>query len=133
MSGIERVIRVLFNRTFRRREIDIVLKRAHFEDNTLQMTMQHPEFAVIARELTNYFREIGADNYMTLTLYDPATLEAFELTLQRVKGRTVSQVNRRMQRLIRDIDENPIQARELIAEMNAELDWREAEVDASQS
>lgn len=49
---------------------------------------------------------------------------------QRVKGRTVSDVNKRMQKLIADIDENPVRARELIAEMRAELEWREGLVDA---
>lgn len=132
MTKLERIVRVLFNRTFHRREIEIALKRAHFEDNHLEMTMQHPQFAVIARELCAYFREVGGKNYMTLTLYDPATLEAFELTMQRVNGRTVSEVNGRMQKLITDIDRQPERARELIAEMNAEIDWHgEDAVDAT--
>lgn len=79
------------------------MKRLHIEDNTFDMTVKHPNIAIIADELGRYFIETGAVNHLVMTLFDPATIGAFELTMQKLDRPSPAEANKMLRKALTDV------------------------------
>lgn len=70
---------------------DIMIKEFGFKDNTMEITMQHPEFAIMTEGLVKYFKECGGVNYVEVGAYHEE-LGPFVITVQRKHGKTPAQL-----------------------------------------
>ena len=105
MSGAERIIRVLYNRVFRREEMKLMLEHVHFEDGKMDITARHKSVSVIASELGKYFQECGGVNYIEMQMFDPATIGLFTVTIRKSRGFEPSQVNDKLRGALESIYE----------------------------
>lgn len=105
MSTAERIIRVLYNRVFRREEMKLMLESIHYEEGKLEMTARHEAVAIIASELGQYFQEAGSANYVEMQMFDPATIGLFTVTIRKSRGLEPSQVNDKLRRALEEIYE----------------------------
>lgn len=103
MTRLERVARVLYNRTFRRKALAARISELHLKDDTLTVTVEHPQAVDIAAALVELFRDIGGVNYVAMRFLDPATLDAYECVIQKIGKRTPAQVNDDLDGLLRQV------------------------------
>ena len=113
MHHFTRRCHALFNPIFRRKQIKAEMVRSHFENGSLDLVVKHPDMAQIASIFGEYFISQGCVNYLTLTMFDKATIGTFELTMQRVGHPTPAQANTKMRDALEQIAENPIAAQTL--------------------
>ena len=82
----------IFNR--KQKRIDsIMIKEFGYKNNTLDITMQHPEFVTLTKGLVKYFKESGGINYVEVGTYHPE-LGPFVVTVQRKHGKTPAQLTK---------------------------------------
>lgn len=105
MGTIERVIRVLYNRVFRREEMNLMLEHVHFEHGKMEITARHEAVSIIASELGKYFQECGGVNYIEMQMFDPATIGLFTVTIRKARGLEPSQVNDKLRHALESIYE----------------------------
>lgn len=105
MGTIERVIRVLYNRLFRREEMKLMLEYVHFDRGAMEITAQHEAVSIIASELGKYFQECGGVNYIEMQMFDPATIGLFTVTIRKSGGKEPSQVNEALRDALESIYE----------------------------
>ena len=105
-----RVLRVLWNKAFRREQIDMLLKDVRFHDGTIDIVAQYPGVAIIARELGAYFINQKAVNYCEIGLFDPDTIGFFIVTIQKSGKRSPGSINADLRQALTSIIEHPEQA-----------------------
>lgn len=107
----KRTFKAAFNLVFRRREIDLKLKEFSIDENTWNIRVEHPQVTVIAEALGKYFIECGASNFLEMTMFDPASIGVFTLTMQRMGKPNDAKVRELMRQALETIYADPDQAR----------------------
>lgn len=113
---MNRKLKALFNRVFRRKEIALEFQRFHYENNKLEFSAAHPQIGIIAGELGKFFIEVGASNFLELTMFDPATIGTFKMTMQREGRLGDREVREKMRSALEQIHSHPEHDSYLIAD-----------------
>jgi hypothetical protein len=98
-----RTLKALFNQTFRKDEIDVIIKRLHFEDGTTEIEAEHPAFAILARQIADWFDKSGCVNYGSVRVFDQSSMRIFTVTVQRDGGATPAEVNTKLREALQAI------------------------------
>jgi len=82
----------LFNRTFRRKQVDLHIKRmsVDVEKSTAEIHMNHPIFVEFISSCTEIFDSSGAIKFLEMKFFDVATMREFEVTIKPSYGRLSS-------------------------------------------
>lgn len=133
MNSVERVIRVVYNRLFKREEMALMLEHVHFEKGVMEMTARHEAVSIIASELGKYFQECGGVNYIEMQMFDPATIGLFTVTIRKSRGKEPSQVNETLRNALESIYEltTDTDARETARVALTELGYLQDESEAT--
>lgn len=120
-------LRILFNRTFRRKEFELKLKsvNANFETDTLQVVGEHPFALKMAEEMVDLFIDSGATNYLELRLFNPADMNSYIFRIQRGKGATPAEINVHLRYALEHIEKKPEGAAEVAANVLREVGYKE--------
>ncbi len=93
MKKLKRYLQRRYNALFRQKHIRSRIKELSFkEDKTGKqwestVTVEHPELLVLTAALVESFYALGGVNYVSFIFLDPATLEDFEVVLQKRAGK----------------------------------------------
>jgi hypothetical protein len=102
-----RKLHALYNWIFRRKEIHLALKSMNVDDDRMNMVVEHPEIAVIASELGEFFIKCGGVNVLEMKMFDPATIGIFVLTMQREGHPSFADINETMREALEKIHQHP--------------------------
>lgn len=92
-----RRLKALYNRTFRKREIEAQLVSMNFQKGSMDAVLKYPGVAILASEVAGYFDESGGKNWVEFTMYDDASMRMFVVTIQRRGGETPAQKIKRLE------------------------------------
>ena len=92
------------SRVMRRFGDEIKITEMELKNNTLTMSAQHPEFVNLTKGLVYMFKTTGGTNYVSATVYD-IDLGKMEITLQRVNGKSVSEINAELKLKIKELED----------------------------
>lgn len=82
-----------FNRTFRRKQLDAVLKEFKYSNGNLDIVMEHPSVPVIARALIEFFKRTKGVNFVEFTVIDHANMEPYTISIRKTANPTPSEIN----------------------------------------
>ncbi len=88
-----RILRALFNRLFRRKEIELTLKRFEANGERWDLTLSHPLFESVAVEFTQLFADLKIRNYLEAKVFDPATITMYTFTIRKAESPTLGMIN----------------------------------------
>jgi hypothetical protein len=94
--GIRR-LKALYNRTFRKREIEAQLVSLDFQDGNMDAVLKFPGIAILTNQIAGYFDETGGKNWVEVTMFDNASMRMFVVTIQRKGGETPAQKIKRLE------------------------------------
>lgn len=76
-------IKRFINRTFRRNEVEMMVKNMSFDNGTMTATVSHPGVSIIAAELAQYFIGMKAVNFTEFSVVDYETMTPLLVTISR--------------------------------------------------
>ena len=83
---------------------EALIHSASFEGGEFNALLEHPLFGLIAQDLTNYFIEIGAENYMWMKLHSTKANADFVLTVKKDSGLSPEEKNERLEARIAELE-----------------------------
>lgn len=108
-----RTLKALFNVIFRRREV-MRIKELHYADDKLDIIYaDYPGIKVMAKELGEFFIKVGGTNFVQISLFDPATMATYDLTIQKRGRYFPSQVISQLRAALEMIQDDPSQAEQI--------------------
>lgn len=105
MNSVERVIRVVYNRLFKREEYSTALRQFSYEDSTLKALYEGADMRVIAEEVGRFFANSKAANFLEMRMFDPATMREYTMTVRPTDRPTPSEVAAEMRDALESIYE----------------------------
>lgn len=121
---MKRRLQALYNRLFRRKELEAILHSAHIEPGHMDLMIEHPSVAVIASELAQFFIKAGGVNYVEFEMVDRATIGYFIVTIQRRRAASPSQVNGKLKEALEKIADGDATPAETALNVLKELRYR---------
>jgi hypothetical protein len=97
------LLKGLLNRVKYRKEIDVMIKEAHYRGGKFEVTLEHPGFAMLAQEIGQMLRDYEAPNYLETRMFDPVTMRQYSITVQDRTRPTPAEVARILRRALEDI------------------------------
>lgn len=93
-------LQIKYNETFRKAEIQAILKSIKYEageEGKLDLIYEFPSVAILADEMARFFDAAGGKNYVEISMYDRASHRKFTMTVQRHGGETPGQKASRLE------------------------------------
>jgi hypothetical protein len=101
----------IYNRIVHRDRVRAELESLNFADGRMDVLMKHPSMQIIAAEVGKFFADMGASNYVEMTMFDVATMQTYALVIQKVGRPTPHEVNAQLREALETIDQQPEIAR----------------------